>query len=171
MGGCLTIYSILQSGVIENIFLLCSMFLFNKLSGHFQRLKFTQMQEWTEKKTVLYLQNTCQSLLQYPSLEVSPSLRCGACALTPAFGQLHTSLAWASLYPIDWGWACHWMRIKVLRLSIKGGWAMRGTCQRFVCCQGLVSARRRYGCRIAKAAIFLPAPKSLQDQTALLPRW
>lgn len=109
-------------------------------------------------------------LLQYPSFEVSCSLRFGACALEPAFGQVHTSLAWASLYPIDWGWACHWVRIKVLRLSIKGGRAMRGTCQRFVCCQGLVSARRRYGCRIAKSSVSLAAPKSLQGQTSLLPQ-
>lgn len=57
----------------------------------------------------------------FNTLHLSPSLRFGACPLEPAFGQVHTSLAWASLYPIDWGWVCHCIRIKVLRLSIKWG--------------------------------------------------
>lgn len=146
---------------------------YSRLGGHFQslRLKKMNLQDWKKKsKWGLIHKNICQLLPQYPSFEVSSSLRVGACTLEPAFGQVHTTLTWASLYPIDWGWACHWIRIKVLRLSIKGGRAMRGTCQRFVCCQGLVSARRRYDCRIAKASISLPAPKSLQDQTSLLPQ-
>lgn len=110
-------------------------------------------------KTSGFMHKMHQSLIQYPSSEVSSSLAFRACPLEPAFGQMHTSLVWASLYPIDWGWVCHWIRIKVLRLSINGGRAMRGTCQRFVCCQGLVSARRRYGCRIAKTSNFSSCSK------------
>lgn len=130
--------------------------------------------DWTryriEERRGLIHKTLRQFLLQYPSSEVSSSLRFRSWALEPAFGQVHTSLACASLYPIDWGWVCHRIRIKVLRLSIKGGRAMRGTCQRFVCCQGLARARKRYGCRIAKASISVCAPKSLQDQTTLLPQ-
>ena len=125
------------------------------------------LQNWEKRKNIWkkikvrpYSQNICQFLPQYPSFEVSSSLRFGACPLEPAFGQVHTTLAWASLYPIDWGWACHWIRIKVLRLSIKRGRAMRGTCQRFVCCQGLVSARKKVWLRNSKKPRFFSLAQS-----------
>lgn len=80
----------------------------------------------TSKWGILCVKLMCQSALQYPSRKVSLALRFRACAPETAFGQLHTSLARASFYPIDWGWVCHWIGIKVLRLSIKEGGATRG---------------------------------------------
>lgn len=130
-------------------------------------LRFNKMKFNTkEKNWGPYSPNKYQSLLIYFSFKVSSSLRFRTCALETAFGQMHTSLAWASLYPIDWRWVCHWIRIKVLRLSIKEGRARGETCQRFVCCHWLVKVLRCC-CRIARDPFLFPASKSLEDQTAL----
>lgn len=44
-----------------------------------------------------------------------------------------------------------------------------GTCQRFVCCQRLVSARRRYGHGIARTLIPPTSPPPFQSQLKIKP--